>query len=646
MKRLSAAATAVAFALLAAGLILIVGQSPGASAQGAVPHTLGHSIEYQSTTPWTILVDDYEPQPLAGQPIWYTNRLGGDRGRIDGPGGGTVQWGTGVVTATITGGTSSWQGVWTSLNHPIADCAPLDFSAIFPPAIEPQYQGVVSALRFHILDGQGLFSVELRIGENTYCPPQIPVPAWPGDSVALTGGAQTVTFMLPPDVGQVGALNWLVLGSAGDFAVVDRVELLVDLPDLEAPAQRAFLHSYGMLLNNWDPATGLTRDRASWKAGDFDNVSASGLQAAGAVMAWHLGFISRASATGIVTKTTEALLALPTDACGGNLWPHFVHHGQIVPGTEWSSIDTAIALLALIEARQALDLETTEVETVLTSIAWDDLVLTDGHLSHGYRDDCQPIEPTGEGGWRDFGTESWLINFAYAAANGNVADFDHTPPTYNGSGFIDELAWLLVPAPCQDRWGTGWIAYREQAADAQLAYYQEHPCYGGPPRLFGLSAAEVPDLSAVPDTQIYQAFGVGGEIPPNDGTDLLGHAVITPHYAGLAASLRPDEAAALWEWLEGQGLFTPLNNVESLMFVDEPTCEDGVWNGLKGSWNLSLQMLGWGRLLSAESHPLYAAMWSNDRLSQGYRVMGTLYCQIYLPLISRESVGEGLAPRD
>ena len=646
MKRLPAAATAIALALLAVGLALIIGHRPGAFAQGTVPHAPGRLIKDGSTTPWTLLVDDYEPQPLAGQAVWYTNRLGGDRGRIDGPGGGTVQWGTGVVTATITGGTSSWQGVWTSLNHPVVDCAPFDFSAIFPPAIEPQYQGAVSALRFQILDGQGVFKVELRIGENTYCPPQIPVPAWPGDSVVLSGGAQTITFTLPPDVGQVGALNWLVLGGAGDFAVVDRVELLIDLPDLDVPAKRAFLHSYGMLLNNWDPASGLTRDRASWNAGDFDNVSASGIQAAAAVMAWRLGFISQASATDIVTKTTEGLLTLPTDACGGNLWPHFVRDGQSVPGTEWSSIDTAIALLALLEARQALELDTTEVETVLTSIAWDDLVLSDGHLSHGYRDDCQPIEPAGEGGWQDFGTESWLINLAYAAATGHVADFDHTPPTYNGSGFIDELAWLLVPAPWQDQWGTGWITYRQQAADAQIAYYQDHPCYGGPPRLFGLSAAEVPDLSAVPATQIYQAFGVGGEVPPSDGTDLLGHAVITPHYAGLVASLRPTEAAALWEWLEGLGLFTPLNNVESLMFVDEPICEDVIWNGLKGSWNLSLQTLGWGRLLAEGDHPLYAAMWSNDRLNQGYRVMGSLCCQTYAPLIAKESAVQALAPRD
>ena len=644
MKRLSAAVTAIALALLAAGLILVVVGSAGASAQSTDQQPPGSASQPQSTTGWTVLVDDYEPQPLPGHSVWYTNRLGGDRGSIDGPGGGTVQWGSGLVTATISGGTSSWQGVWTSLNHPIIDCAPLDFSAILPPAIEPQYQGAVSVLRFHILDGRGDFKVELRIGENTHCPPQIPVPAWPPKSVTLTGGAQTVTFTLPSDVGQVGALNWLVLGGAGDFVVVDRVELLVDLADLDVPAQRAFLHSYAMLLNNWDPATGLTRDRAAWNAGDFDNVSASGMQAAAAAMAWRLGFLSQVSATEIVTKTTEGLLALPTDECGGNLWPHFARDGQLAPDTEWSSIDTAIALLALIEARQALGLDTTEAEAVLTNIAWEDLILPDGHISHGYQEDCQPIEPTGEGGWKDFGTESWLVNLAYAAATGNVADFYHTPPTHNGSGFIDELAWLLVPAPCRDGWGTAWNSWRQQAADAQLAYYQEHACYSGPPRLFGLSAAEVPDLSAVPITQTYQAFGVGGVISPNDGTDLLGHAVLTPHYAGLVAALCPGEAAALWEWLEGEGLFTPLNNVESLMIVDEATCEEVIWNGLKGSWNLSLQTLGWGGLLAGENHPLYAAMGSNDLLSQGYGVMGRLYCPAYLPLVWRGDAGEAVAP--
>ena len=299
----------------------------------------------------------------------------------------------------------------------------------------------------------------------------------------------------------------------------------------------------------------------------------------------------------IISGTTAALLGLPR--CHG-LLPHFVTNGQIAPNTEWSSLDTVIALLALIEARQAVGLETGSVEQLLAGIDWADLRLPDGQIGHGYNTSCtQRLES----GWYDFGTETWLANLGYAAATGNLAAMDDTPPTYNGSGFIDELAWLLVPVPSRDRWGIEWPAYREQAASTQLAYYQGHPCYG-PKGLFGLSAAEVPDPSGVLSPSIYQAFGVGGVISPNDGTSLLGHAVIVPHYSPLAAPLRPGQAITLWRWLEQDGLVTPLNNAESLMMVDEPACTRVVWNSLKGSWNLALQTLGWGRVLAGDDHPL------------------------------------------
>jgi hypothetical protein len=566
-----------------------------------------------------LLVDDYTPQPIQGKTIWPLNRLGGDRGRIDGPGSGDVSWGHGVVTATITAGTNSSRGVWTSLNHPISDCVPLDFSALFPPQINPQYQARMKSLRIRVLDGRGTFRAELQHGEPAACPPQIT--RWSGPSVALSGGPQNLSFDLPLDLGEIQNLNWQLIGGPGDFVVVDQVELDAQVPYLTT-RERAFLWSYAMLLANRDPRSGLTRDGANFPAGEFDNVSASGMQTAAAVMAWRLGFISELSATEIVTKTTQALLALPR--CHG-LWPHFVKNGQIISGTEWSSIDTTIAMVALLEARAALGLEIATVEQALRDIDWPALMLGNGSISHGYMTDCLQLleDPAGGamGGWRDFGTESWLVNLGYAAATGNVATFDHMPPTYNGSGFIDELAWLLAPRPCLDQWGTAWCDYSEQAADRQLDYYREHPCYGGPPRLFGLSAAEVPDLTTVPVTRTYQAFGVGGVISPTDGVALFGHAVIVPHYAGMIAALRPAQAFALWEWLVGRGLLTPLNNVESFMFTDEPTCSHVVWDAFKGSWDLSLQTLGWGRLLAGDANPLYQGMLASDMLRQGYTLL-------------------------
>ena len=90
----------------------------------------------------------------------------------------------------------------------------------------------------------------------------------------LSGGPQDVQFDLPL-LGEIRNLNWLVKGNAGDYVVVKKVELTVDIASLST-AKQAFLWSYAMLLANFNASTGLTRDRANFPAGAFDNISASG----------------------------------------------------------------------------------------------------------------------------------------------------------------------------------------------------------------------------------------------------------------------------------------------------------------------------------------------------------------------------------
>lgn len=82
----------------------------------------------------------------------------------------------------------------------------------------------------------------------------------------------------------------------------------------------------------------------------------------------------------------------------------------------------------------------------------------------------------------------------------------------------------------------------------------------------------------------------------------------------------------MWEWLSRNGFFSPLNNVESLMFSTELGCDPdaAVWNHLKGSWNLALQTLGWGRYLAERDEQvpvLWQAATTNPFLSEGYRLL-------------------------
>ena len=327
-------------------------------------------------------------------------------------------------------------------------------------------------------------------------------------------------------------------------------------------------------------------------------------------------------------NTISATLLLDLPRWHG-LWPHWTRTStagtpEIVWGTEWSSIDTVIAADGLLTAQQALGLDTAGTEQLLRNIDWADLTKPDGLIAMGYTYDGVRLPWV----WDIFGGESWLVELAYASAGHAVAPLTYpAPPTANGSGFIDELAFLFVPPPAgHDYWGTDWTAYRRAAADRQIYYYpSSYPelCFAQL-GLFGLSAAEVPDPSLVSPGSIYQVFGVGGRDPcANDGVALLEAPVAVAHYAGLAASLRPNEAGALWEWLMAGGLVSPLNNVESLMFSPSATCSAaGVTvNQLKGSWNLALQTLGWGRYLAerrGQVPVLWQATLSNAFLWEGY----------------------------
>jgi len=124
-------------------------------------------------------------------------------------------------------------------------------------------------------------------------------------------------------------------------------------------------------------------------------------------------------------------------------------------------------------------------------------------ISHGYSYDGSLIPYA----WDAFGGESWLVELAYAGGTGQVAPLAYpSPPTANGSGFTDELAWLFVPPPVkQDYWGTDWISYRTAAVEKQIAYYPSNYsafCFAQL-GLFGLSAGErrdPPDSSCHSDS--------------------------------------------------------------------------------------------------------------------------------------------------
>jgi hypothetical protein len=82
----------------------------------------------------------------------------------------------------------------------------------------------------------------------------------------------------------------------------------------------------------------------------------------------------------------------------------------------------------------------------------------------------------------------------------------------------------------------------------------------------------------------------------------------------------------MWDRLMRDDFFTPLTNVESFFFADGASCarDAMTWNSLKGSWNLALQTLGWGRYLAqrrGESPALWRAVERNAFLGAGYALL-------------------------
>jgi hypothetical protein len=544
---------------------------------------------------YDVAIDDYEVLPAQGQSQQFVtvNRLGGDRGII----GSAVQFGRGFVDVTAGG-----SGVFSSLSHLGTEQLPLNLQALLPSQIAPGFQYRATAVTAEILSGTGTFRMELKDASNNII--------W-SNNTALTGGQMSLRIPLPTNLGLAQFFNWLVTG-AGSSVRVSRVGLEVTGPRIGK--LEGFLWPYATLLGNFDPSSGLVRDSSHIRAGEFDGINGTGALAGATALAQRLGIVSTAAAQQIVSSIASRLISLQTTASHNGVLAHFVRKsGQnfvIVPGTEYSSIDSSIALVYTLLASQSLGLSTTALEQAIENVNWAALILPDGTVSHGYQSNGVRLTQ----GWDYFGTESLFVAFAYAAATGalpaipgiNVAN----PMTWNGSGFIDEMLWTAIPSVGKDSYGPDWDIYRTTASTRQIAHYQNSPAPA-----FGASAAEAPIPSQVPIGQgIYQAYGVGNN--STDGSGVFLAPVVAPHQAGLTWSLFPGDSTRMFDHLVQSGLLTPLNVVETMVTQTWSGQVEHHWNSLKGSWNLGLWSLGAGRglLSGTDVNPLFAAVESNAYL--------------------------------
>jgi hypothetical protein len=558
-------------------------------------------VSEDMVSPQYIIVDDYKGVSLVGRQ-WYYTRIGTDRGEMGDE--------NGVYTANIGGGTASvtvqsgWGGVWTSLKYNAALNAELNPTQLLGPYVKSQYQPTIVGIEVDIIDGSGAFKIELKDKNHNIIAQKV---------FQLSGGQRTLEFIITPHK-NISKLNWIVDGAG--HATVDEVRLVIESPEFTL-AEAVFLFTYGHLSQCYDADSGLVRDRARWPVEDFAAVQTIGTFSLATAIAWDLGYVEKSTANTIITKTKHTILNLPRHEKG--LLPHYLTNGSITENTEWSSVDTVITLIAEILACQAVGEDTSQLETMIKNIDWNDLTGNGTHsIGMGYDYAGNKLEET----WDTFGSESFLAAVAYSAATGNnnvKLDKYSTPPTWDGSGFNDELAALFFPMNGTDIWGNNWALYRQEAFHTQFNYFSGHLYETN--GLFGLSACEVPEPWTVEEHEVYAAWGVGGHNgQANDGSSLVGYPIIAPHYAAMIAAEHPEAFESVFRYLvETRGIFTPLNNVESFgIGIGTNSSSNLHWNSLKGSWNLSLQALGVSRALSNGNYLAYQALTENFFLNQGF----------------------------
>ncbi|MCK5099685.1 MAG: hypothetical protein KAR45_16365 [Desulfobacteraceae bacterium] len=542
-------------------------------------------------SPLSIIIDDYSPTSTYRN--WYYSRIGTDRGEM-GADNYNVIIGGGTASVNVTTG---WAGVWTNLMHLGGDT--LNPTQLLGPYVKQEYQAQIVGVEIDVLDGSGTLKLELTNQNGT------PIHT---NLFSLTGGQQTLNYQVTPTE-PLKSLNWLVDGTG--HVTVDEIRLLINTPDHQTK-EAIFLFSYSHLSQCYDDATGLVRDRARWPVEDSAAVQSIGMFALVTAVAYDLGFVEENIAKAIVNKTTERLGLLPTYK---GLLPHFLKNGDIVPNTEWSSVDTVISLVANILAAQSLNIDTSSLESMLSNIDWNDLSngYTSG-ISMGY--DYSKVKITNT--WDTFGSETFLLAVAYSAAtSGKIAIIEQYPnkPTWDGSGFNDEMATLFFPMTGRDYWGNDWNSYRCSAFKKQYDYFINNNTYSEP-GLFGLSASEVPEKWAVAnDADHYAAWGVGGHNgAAHDGTTVAGYPIVAPHYAALTCTEQSASCEIFFEYIASKNIFTPLNNVESCGVAGSEL----KWSSLKGSWNLVLQALGVGRALSGDNFVSHLSLKQNNFLFNGY----------------------------
>lgn len=514
--------------------------------------------------------------------VHYTH-LGTDFG-FHGPASYDISWRENVVRANLRQQPDAWAGMW----HCLAGLARepdrwLDFTAPFAPWIEGQHQPRIDAVQV-IAAGYGSLKLEIQDADHGVL--------WT-DSIKLDGpsfGATQFTLK-PEDLRKAKFLNWTA--EPGSDISLNRLSLGFRIANADL-AHYAFLASYAKLSRCHEGGLGIVRDRAHTEPGAFDTVPTSGLfaLATAAAASPALGIVSPEKALKLVRDIHRQVAALEAPL---GLLPHFVRHMEgryhIHPGTEYSTIDTALYYQSMLLAADLLNDAALKAELLssMRKMAFDRLILPDGTITHGLQSDGETLLPHG---WDDWGGETALVVLQRHLANPAVPPLkltiDHPGSPWQGTGFIAELQSLFYPDFDSEQpdtlSATNWKLARTRHLQEQQAYISRlwRGTLSDELGLYGLSAGE---------NETGNAYRV-------NGTALPGLNLIHPHYFLMSARLReqPEEVLNLIGDLRRVGFFPPCGLVENV------TVTGSSYLPMMGSLNAGFEALSAYHLLCHLRH--------------------------------------------
>ncbi len=459
------------------------------------------------------------------------------------------------IRADLSATPGSWGGVWHSLNELARQKTPMRLASVYPALIKPEFQPRVIGVQA-VASGRGKLKLELigpaAASQGLAAAPTPPV--WTR-TFELQGG-DPVTLNAPVDAAEVPVaqfLNWVA--EPGSDLCVDSISLRLQMPDVDYPAY-VFLASYAKLARCYNEQSGFVRDRAHIGPESLNNVAATGMFALATAAAADVGIVSKEDARAVVERTMRAIHALPRKQ---GLLPHFVAQREgawvPLPEAEYSTIDTALTLMSLRAAANAINDHESAAQAleILKTIDMANLRDEHGYVIHGVHPDGRPIPFV----WKDWGGETALVLMMQRIAAGSSLTpmMDESGVSHRGIGFITEIPALFFPqynTNARARAGSvDWRAYRQKRLAEQKEYFVRNAPQSVAAQLglYGLSAGE-------------GARGIGYL---SSGTEDAAQHLIYPHYILMSALMEPNAGAVydVIKTLECNGWFTPWGLVEN-----------------------------------------------------------------------------------